>query len=266
VNAPLQTRLTPQLQVFVSLLWGWFLLWSALALWIMPWSVGHYQVSQWIGDPASHPLAAALALVLGYFDFVWMVLGVAVLYVEMITREGLAQARRGSLLVFGACAAVVFLNSATGFPLGGFLYTTKLGLRVADLFPPGVLLLWYLVIVSSHYTAVAVLARLRHGKPVPPWWLAGATALLTLLTDWNLEKIALHVRLYWRWPLERVPAPEWPPLGNFLTWFLLALVIARLLGPTRQPRPGAGPLRYERPLVIFLLFNLVLAAVHLVRG
>ncbi len=265
MTAPLRTRLTPQLQVFVSLLWGWFLIWSVLALVIMPWSIGSHQVSQWVGDPASHPLAATLELVLRYFDFVWVVLGVALLYVEMIMREGLAQARRGSLIVFGVCAAVILLNAVTGFPLGAFVYTTKLGLRVADLMPPGVLLLWYLVIVSSRYTAVVLLPRLRRGKPSLPWLLAGVTAFLTLLTDWNLEKIALHVRLYWRWPLEIVPAPEWPPLSNFVAWFLVAFVVALLLGPTRQPRPGSGPLRLERPLVIFCLFNLVLGAIHLWR-
>ncbi len=261
MSRPLRNRLSPQLEVFASLLWIWFLLWSVAAFFVLPLSIGSFHVEKWIGDPTKLPRAAAALMLLQYFDLIWVLLGSISLYFYSITQEGIVVARRWALIILGVVSAVVLLNGATGFPLGGYLHTNRLGMRIFEWLPLGVPFLWYIVLLGGRYTLLAFFPLLR-GRP--RWQLGAAMAGLTLLADLNLEKIAMFYRLYWRWhPTAQLP--PWPPLGHFVTWTLLSFALAFWLreGVVQRRAVATRPL-LEKPVIIFFLLEAVFLTVHLV--
>lgn len=88
-------------------------------------------------------------------------------------------------------------------------------------------------------------------------------ATVSVLTDLNLEFVAWKVRGYWVWyPHAATDVPGWPPLQNYVAWFVLSFLLTALLPPNyglRLRRPAAN-----RPILVLALMNALFLLVHAV--
>ena len=258
----MNARTAVHVQTVVSLVWPWFLLWTAIALVIMPFHLGDHHIEQWIGNAG---LAGACKRLLAMFDAIWIVLAAANVYLHVASAEGLKVARSWALRLLVSAALIGTVGALTGFPLGRFVYTERLGILFGGLIPFGLPLLWLAIILASRYLALAL-------RPSwTGWRLALASAGFVLLTDLNMERIAWKVRFWWIWFPHQYVTPNWPPVQNFITWtaaaFLLVLSMntqsARDAISAARARLGPPPhLRHRRPILILLLLNAVFLAIH----
>ncbi len=237
-----------------SLFWPWFLVWTVIAFVLMPFGIGGHHIQEWVSNAG---LQETLGFLLKWFDTVWFVLAAANVYFYTVAAEGQAVARRwaGALLI--ATALLTWTGAATGFPFGPFYFTGRLGLRFGEALSLTVPLLWFTIITASRYAVLAVFPKARGG------FLALGTATLVLLTDLNLESVAWKVRYYWRWfpAVDPQLAPAWPPVQNFIAWFVAAFLLTLLL---RSPSPSRSSFPLK-PVLVLGLMNAVFLAVHLLR-
>lgn len=234
--------LAPLLQVFL-------VIWSGLVFSAAAFDFGAVQIKEAIREPG---LERAALFLFATADAVWIVLLAIQLYLSLVSQDGLNAARKAAGLTLGAAALVTGSSFLTGLPLGPVRYTDVLGIGLGPL-PLALLLLWVVVIVASRQW-------IRSQFPyVHGWRLGLGTGLLALLTDLNLEPIAWRVRAWWVWyPAESSP-PGHPPVGNYLTWFLVAALLGVLL-PMGKGRPS------RVPLIVFALMNGIFLAIHVVRS
>ena len=256
-------RTTAHFQTLASLTWPWFLLWTGLAMVLMPLHIGDHHFDTWIGNAG---LAGACKRLLAMFDAIWIVLAAANVYLHAASVEGLKTARAWALRVLLAAAVIGTVGALTGFPLGRFVYTDRLGVCIGNVLPFGMPLLWMVVIITNRYFVLAF--RPGWGG----WRLALAAAGLVLLTDLNLERIAWQVRFWWIWFPHQYTTPHWPPVQNFATWFVVAFLLVlgmRSRFPGNDPLAAArarlapGPrIRHLRPALVLVLMNTVFLAIH----
>ena len=100
------------------------------------------------------------------------------------------------------------MGTYTGFPFGGYEYTTLLGYRVANLVPLLIPFSWFMMAFPSYVLA----RRIASGKIMV--WILGAV----LLTIWDLtlDPAMSDLTPYWRW---ENPGPYYGmPLVNLLGW------------------------------------------------
>lgn len=240
----------------------------------MPLHIGETQIFEWISNSG---LAGALVRLMKMFDAIWIVLAAASAYLYAAEREGLAVARQWAVRVMGGSMLLAWIGAATDFPFGHFIYTDNMGARIGQGPPFTVPLLWLTLIVCSRYLVLSLFPALRH------WQLALGTAFVVLLTDINLEQIAWQVRFYWIWYPHQYSCPHWPPVQNFVAWFVAAFVFA--LAMQSNPRhasnvkkqleftPSSQETQREkfaetmhlRPVIILILINAVFLSVHCFR-
>ncbi len=238
-----------------AFLWLFFLVWTAIAAVVLPFGLGAAEIREWI---YARDLRFALIQFIGYCDVVWVVLAAVLSYLALVRNEGLAVARRWSLVLLAGSASLAAIGALTGFPFGPFIYTGRFGWRILGVVPFAVPLLWLTVVVCARY-AVLVL------RPAASrWQLALGTGFLSLLTDLNLEPVAWKVRAYWLWYPQQSGAQAYPPLQNYATWFVAATLLA-LAFPSRGVDRSAAP-RDRQAVTILALLNGVYLLVHLVRG
>jgi|GEM_PF-1707566 len=246
-----------------SLLWPWFLAWTALACFVLPFGIGTHHAETWISNPG---LRGAVAAILGAFDTLWIILAAANVYVFAMEREGREVARCWGIGLVLALGALSWIGATTGFPFGSFTLMARLGLRLGTSLSLAAVLLWLTLLLASRYTALAFFPRARG------WNLALGAAALVVLSDLNLEPIAWNVRSYWWWypQLQPPDLPSWPPLQNFLAWGVIAFLLTLWMDRVRAsrpvpPRPGPGEAFPLKPLLILAMLNGVWLWVHLSR-
>ena len=255
----MSSRAAAHLQTIASLIWPWFLVWTGLAFFIIPLDIGPLQVQHWVSNPG---LEAALIKLLRMFDAIWIVLAAANIYFATVTTEGLGTARRWAGRIVGGSAVLAWIGAAAGWPFGPFIYTDRLGIRIAHVLPFTVPLLWLVLILCSRY---ALLSLIPQAARWARWQLALATAVLVVLTDLNLEWLVWHLRFYWIWYPGQIVNPGWPPVQNFATWFIAAFGFALTLNSTRvEPDTVHAVPRSRKPLMILALMNLLFLTAHLI--
>jgi len=201
------------LEPLIRALWPIFL--GCTAFVTILWWAG----DSWLNHITNPGLKAALAFIVRSADAAWLLLGALNLYLELAAREGIARARSVALVVFGAAIAAAWASVITGHPLGHVVYTGQLGARIGPV-PLGWLLLWFVVVPGARAFLVHFWPRLSHTA------ISAATGLVALLTDLNLEPLAVKLRLYWFWYVDGTTTPASPPWSNYVTWFLLATALA----------------------------------------
>jgi len=227
---------------------------SVLMFAVVPFDLGEMQVRAWIADPA---LQAALVQVFNALDGTWITLAAINTYFFLAQAEGIATTRRWFLLILLGTGAAAWIGARTGFPFGPIAFTEKLGMRIGRVLPFSLPLLWFTVLLNARYFALRLFPRISH------WQLALATAALALFTDMNLEPVAWKMRAYWIWYPLALSAPAFPPVQNYVSWFVLAFVLAGSLRETSVVVMRRGSSR--RPMAIFLLVNTVFLAANTVR-
>lgn len=223
-------------------LWRIFLLWTLAIFYVLPFDVGEAQIKLWITQPDFQSLFLRILKVL---DAGWIVLAAANIYFYLIQQEGLNAARRsGAILLFGI-SLVLGIGVNTGQPFGPFVYTSQLGAKIFGV-PFSVPLLWLVIITAARYS---VLNFFEHARR---WQIAVVTGLLVTAVDVSLEWIAWRIRGYWLWYFPLAKTPDWPPLQNYLAWFLLTTLLTWVAFPAARP---VG--KHWRPVIMLVLINLL---------
>ena len=125
--------------------------------------------------------------------------------------------------------------------------------------PVAIPLAWLVVLLGGRFLVRAV--RPAAGRIE----LALGVALVATLTDLNLESVAWKVRGYWVWyPRAGADAPAWPPLQNYVAWFVLSFLLTAILPPNRALRPRRPP--GTRPILVLALMNALFLLVHAATG
>ncbi len=238
---------------FENFLWIAFLVWTAVGAIVMPLGLGEADVTL-----RNEGLREALAYILRVSDAVWIVLAASVVYLFILQDAGhLARAWAGVIIL---CSAVLeIVGATTGYPFGPYAYTSNMGAKLFGIMPFTIPLAWLIILMAGRYAVL--------------WWrpqatrlqIATGTAAIALLTDINLEFIAWKVRVYWIWyppgtPLGDSP-PAWPPLQNYISWFVFSFLITLLL-PQLHLAPQRNPMRV---IGVLLAMNALFLLVHTVR-
>src|SRR5204863_7985824 len=112
----------------------------------------------------------------------------------------------------------------THWPLGPVLYSVHFGIKIGPV-PVAVALLWFVIVVSAREVALRALPRAGHTR------VAFAAAMLSTLTDANLEPLAWRWRAWWLWYPANFAAPAGPPAQNSATWLVASFALAYAMRP-----------------------------------
>ena len=191
-------------------------------------------------------------------DAIWIYLAAVVIYLHTAAVEGLATTRRWAFILLLGSGGCEWIGAQTGFPFGPYRYTDHFGWRIGGVLPVAIPLAWMVVILCGR----ALILRLR--PTATRHVLAFGVALVATLTDANLEAVAWKVRDYWDWyPDSRPPLPAWPPVQNYLSWFVLSFALTYALPPNYSLRLR-HPARW-RPVLVLGLMNTLFIVVYAAR-
>lgn len=235
--------------------WWAFLVWTAVGFVVMPLGVGENTVHRWL---APGPAERALISLLHVADAVWIYLAAVVIYLHTAASEGLPTARRWAVILLVGSGAAEWIGARTGFPFGPYRYTDHFGWRIGGVLPVAIPLAWFVVILCGRALVLRWQAASTRVE------LALGVAAIATLTDANLEAVAWKVRGYWNWyPDAPAPLPAWPPIQNYVSWFVLSFVLTYLL-----PRNDALRRRTfspARPVLVLALMNALFIVVYAAR-
>jgi uncharacterized membrane protein len=196
----------------------------------------------WSGQPGA---AAFFAFVLDKAGGSAMILGAAAMFAYGLWALG---TRRTVLFFFGATlisAAAELTGTKTGWPFGGYEYTSFLGYKLLGRVPFPIPLSWFSMGLASYVLADAVVAA-RKVRPRALWSVVLATWLLVawdLVLDPSMASPRMQYVHFWIW---HETGPYFGmPLRNLAGWFgtgLLFIAVGRVLWhDTPPPAPVALP-------------------------
>lgn len=245
------------LEPLSSILWYLFVLWTVVIAGLWATGFGEPQLDALVPDTS---LRASLVLLCKLADAIWVGLAAASAYLCVAESHGVSAARRWTLTVFAVIGVVVMASVWTAWPLGPVLYSQRLGVKLGPV-PLGVPLFWLVVIFGGRALWMRLFRRASHHA------IALGTGLCAVLTAWNVELLASRLRGWWFWYEPATRAPMAAPLQNYVSWFIVATVVAFLL---REPKViGAPPDQSDKLIALLGLFNAVFLITHvavLVRG
>ena len=234
-----------------SILWILFLLWTVLVGVLWTTGIGEVQLDAWVPNLG---LRSALVLLCKLADAVWIALAAASAYLCVADTHGIAVARRWALIVFVGAAAIVACSVQTTWPLGPIRYSLRFGAKLGPV-PACAPLLWLIIILGSRALWMRCFRRASHIQ------IALGAGICALLTIWNLEWLASHVRGLWSWYAPGSNQPITAPLRNYVTWFIGATVLAALL---REPTvAGEKPGHSDKLIAVLVLMNTVFLAARI---
>ena len=219
-------------------LWGTLVFWTCLLGVLMAFDIGETQVN-------ALKLGSFLGRLMQAADVIWIGLAATFAYFYLIRHEGLKVARRATISILLGSFFVSALSLRTGFPLGPLVYTTHLGTRLFGV-PFGVPLLWLVVVVCARYCVI------HFWEHATRWQLALVGGFLAVATDASVEWIAWKIRAWWLWYFPLANTPNFPPLRNYLTWFLLAALFIGVAFPSARP---VG--KHRQPVILLVAMNAI---------
>ncbi len=168
-----------------------------------------------------------------------VVLGAIAAIGFLATHVGWKRTLQALAICFVLSFAAEAIGTVTGAPFGPYVYTDRLGFRIAGLVPFNIPTSWFYLSVC----ALGIGARWLPGKDdaLTKWWWAFVASLI--LTAWDLVMDPAMFRTeHWLWQLPDLPgAPAWqqwmlsrdayfgvPPV-NFLGWVLTGTIVTRAM-------------------------------------
>ena len=235
--------------------WTLFVVWTAIGFVVMPLGIGDPQISGGLSDGF---LRRAILAILHVSDALWMALAATVVYLHTAAAEGLRTARRWAGTILLVSTAAEWIGASTGLPFGPYRYTHNFGWLIGGVVPVAIPLAWLVILLCGR----VLVLRIR--PTVSRWELALEVGLVAVVTDFNLEFVAWKVRAYWIWyPGWRGAVPAWPPVQNYVSWFVLSFLLTLALPPNYDLRPRRpSPFR---PLAVLGLMNALFVVVYLAR-
>jgi uncharacterized membrane protein len=239
---------------------GWFfLIWSVIGGMVMALGLDEAWVR---GSGAPDVLLNLTCAILRVADALWITLAAALVLRHELHGQGETKAMLTLLAIALPSAAAEWLGTTTGLLFGHYQYTGQFGWRIGGVLPYTIPLAWYAVVVGSCRMLDGFAPRL------PPGMRPILAAALATATDFNLEPVAMHVRDYWQWSDGPGGAAlARPPAFNFLSWFVLAALLAHAVPVQRAAEIPLGPPRPRpmNPAAILGLMNLLFLLAHLGR-
>ena len=175
------------------------------ALWAIMFGVGVVvTIGKWL--PVEYSWTATITLILG-----------AAVVVLSEARTSPRAIYRATAIIAVAGLGIESVGVLTGYPFGAYQYTGLLWPPVGVV-PLAIAAAWVSTLLSSWRIASHILAR---GRGVNTLLLTGG---LALALDFALEPMATRVAHYWVWTDGHIP------LQNYLSWFLIGVVGAAVLG------------------------------------
>ena len=173
---------------------------------------------------------------------------------------------RRTLQALAICFVLSFaaeaIGTVTGAPFGPYIYTDRLGFRIAGLVPFNIPTSWFYLSVC----ALGIGGRLLPAKDdgLSKWWWAFIAGLI--LTAWDLVMDPAMFRTeHWLWQLPDLPgAPAWQqwlvsrdayfgvPPANFLGWILTGTIVTRaMLGVIPPSMWAAKVAPHQFPVALY---------------
>ena len=254
------------LEPLAASLWILFLVWSVIValIWsfrigeaeIMAWTTAHFHLPEVPAGGQKSPLQEALISLIPVFDQGWVILAAVNVYAFTAAREGLATARKWAFFTLLTVFVVAGFSATRAQPLGPILYTKLLGFKIAGV-PYGLPLFWFAAIVGARGF------MLQLSPSIPQYRLAFGAGAMALFLDVALEPVAWKLRVFWLWYPGRPPTPPWPPMQNYITWFVVGVALVALMRETRVLRADTRGLR--SPAGVFMTLFAVLTVANLAR-
>lgn len=243
---------TPSRTLLATAAWI-FLGWTAIGAVVMAVGID----VEWVRRAALPPWVEAPAVaILNLSDALWITLGAGLALASETRRVGARPALRSFAILAVAAGAAEWIGATTGLLFGDYAYTDRFGLRLGGVLPYTIPLAWYLVLTGA--------AEVADKFPLGKLGRLLAVGGLAVVTDINLEPVAIHVRGYWFWNGDPTAAP---PLFNYLTWFLLAAVLSPVVGRRHEPETPTEDPRglLLSPATLLLAMNALFLVAHLGR-
>lgn len=251
--------LQSHLEIWHNLIWALFLVWTGVGFIVMPFGIGEPEIAKLAGEMnLPEALTRALLLILQASDAVWILLAAFTVYLSLARVEGFNRARVIGVIIIVGSAILEVIGETTDFPFGPYDYTNRFGSKVFGVLPFTIPLAWLVVVVAGRHLMLAIAPTLNR------WQHALGVGTVALLTDLNLEFIAWQVRYYWVWyPVPyATPAHGWPPVQNYISWFVFAALLAYVI-PRAEPKKTV-PVS-QRIIGVLLAMNALFLFTHIVR-
>jgi len=170
-----------------------------------------------------------------------------------------------SFIIIAIAAAAQTLGALAAIPFGPYLYTENFGQMLFYPLPWAAPLLWVVAILTSRGVGRLILRPWRKTKAYG-FWLMGLTVGLVVLLDFGLEPFATQVKHFWLWGPSKAGLYWYTtPWVNFLGWAATAAVILAFTTPALiNKKPAKQPTDYK-PLVVWLLVNMLFVTAALVH-
>lgn len=179
-----------------------------------------------------------------------VVLGAIAAIWFLAARIGWPRTLQALAVCFVLSFAAEAIGTVTGAPFGPYVYTDRLGFRIAGLVPFNIPTSWFYLSLC----ALAIAGRLLPAKDdaLSKWWWAFVAGLI--LTAWDLVMDPAMFRTeHWLWQLPDLPdAPAWRqwlisreayfgvPPANFLGWILTGTIVTRAMLAVIPPSEWAS--------------------------
>jgi hypothetical protein len=247
------------LEPLVAVLWGVFLIWTLwlAVVWIAPIGANALGIAGGEPAPPNADLRRAVLLLADNADVAWLALAVMNLHLVLTRAHGLRTAR--SWLAFSAGGALVLgiLNAKTALPFGRMHFGGALGVKLFGV-PFGWVLLWPVLVMSAREAILWMRPRASHRAVVM------LTAVLVLVTVFNLEWPARFVRGWWGWHSDDARTALGVPWWNWLAWFVWPGLMA--LAMREKDVLSGVAARSGRPVFILAALNAIALAARLRGG
>ena len=241
------------LEPLVGVLWGVFLVWTAwlAVVWIAP--IGPSALGLIAGEPPppNADLRRAVLILAENADLVWLTLATMCLHLVLTRAHRLRTARAWLAFSAGGALLLGVLNATTGVLFGSLYFGRALGVKLLGV-GVGWVLLWAVLVMAAREAVLWVRPRASHGLT------AILTALLVLLTVFNLEWPARFLRGWWVWQPGGAPGVPWRFWISWGVWPGLMAFAMR-----ERDVASAAVARSGKPVIILAALNVIAFAAWL---
>ena len=207
------------------------------------------------------PDVAELSHIWGDVVFLLLAASVTFLFSARLCGWRIASWISAAILLVSASAEL--FGSRTGFPFGDYQYTENLGPRLFNSMPLIIPFCWLTIVLNAFWIMHHLFGR-HLADPSAKLLMFILSALLAVVTDFNLEPVASQVKLYWIWFDDGFGYEGIPGL-NFFGWWMVSFIIL-IAVYSRLPENFRVRETPWIPYALLVAINLLFALINLRAG